>query len=93
MLAMLLMLKLCRKHKLDCHFENCTDCPGYVYNFNTQSLLTFQEIDILNISLVAYINFETAVLTNECLDPKNRKMFAASYVMTFCISSQLGMCD
>lgn len=52
MLAMLLMLKLCRKHKLDCHFENCTDCPGYVYNFNTQSLLTFQEIDILNISLV-----------------------------------------
>ena len=27
-----------RNDKFDCHFENCTGCPGYVYNFNMQSL-------------------------------------------------------
>ena len=31
------------------------------------------------ISLVAYIDFETTVPTNKCLDPGNRKMFAVSY--------------
>ena len=34
----------CRKDKYDCHVENCTVRPGYVYHFNTQSLLTFEEL-------------------------------------------------
>ena len=32
-----------RKDRYDCHIENCNDHPGYVYNLNTQSLLTFEE--------------------------------------------------
>ena len=32
-----------RKVKFDRHFKNCTGRSGYVYNFNTQSLLTFEE--------------------------------------------------
>ena len=32
-----------RKDKFDRHIENCTGLPGYVYNFNTQSLLMFDE--------------------------------------------------
>ena len=31
------------KDKFDRHIENCTGLPGYVYNFNTQSLLMFDE--------------------------------------------------
>ena len=31
------------KDKFDPHFENCTGQPGYVNNFNTRNLLTFQE--------------------------------------------------
>ena len=33
-----------RKDKFDCHFENCTGQTGYVYDFNAQNLLTFEEI-------------------------------------------------
>ena len=42
----------------------------YVYNFNTQNLLTFGEILKNNgdIPLIAYIDFETTP-TDECLDP------------------------
>ena len=32
-----------RKDRFDRHFENCTSHPGYVYNLNTQNLLTFEE--------------------------------------------------
>ena len=73
------------KDKFDRHFHNCTGCPGYVYNFNTQSLLTFEENLKYkgDISLVEYINFETTGSTDECLDPENRNMFAVSYVIIF----------
>ena len=69
-----------KKDKFDRHFENCTGWPGYVYNFNTQNLLTFEENLKYNgdIPLVAYIDFETTVPTDECLDPENRKMFVIS---------------
>ena len=69
-----------RKDKFDRRFENCTDRPGYVYSFNTQSLLTFEENlkYKADIPLVAYIDFERTVPTNECYDPENRKMFAVS---------------
>ena len=42
-----------------------------------------------DISLVAYIDFETTAPTNECLDPENRKMFAVSYVIIFAFHSNL----
>ena len=34
-----------------------------------------------DISLVAYVDFETTALTDDCLDPEKRKMFAVSYVI------------
>ena len=32
-----------RKDKFDRHIKNCTGKPGYVYNFNVQNILTFEE--------------------------------------------------
>ena len=75
-----------RQNKFDGHVENCTGCPGYVYNFNTQSLLTFEENLKYkgNIPLVAYINFEMTALTNQqWIDPGNREMFAVSCAIIF----------
>ena len=74
------------QNKFDGHVENCTGHPGYVYKFNTQSLLTFEENLKYkgNIPLVAYIDFETTALTDQqWIDPENREMFAVSYAIIF----------
>ena len=80
-----------RKDKFDRHIEYCTGRPDYVYNFNTQNLLTFKEnLEYKgDIPLVTYIDFETTVPTDECLDPENRKMFAVSYVISFAFHPEL----
>ena len=67
-----------RKDKFDRHIENCTGRWGYGYNFNTQNLLTFEENLKFKheISLTAYIDFETTAPTDNCLDPENKKMAA-----------------
>ena len=80
-----------RKDKYDCHVENCAGRPGYVYNFNTQSLLTFEENLKYkgDIPLVAYIYFKTTAPTDDCLDPENRKMFAVFYVIIFAFHPDL----
>ena len=74
-----------RKKKFDRDIENCTDQPGYVYNFNTQNLLTFEENLKFkhDIPLTAYIDFETAAPTDNCLNPENKKMTAVSYAINF----------
>ena len=48
-----------KKDKFDRYFENCTSHPGYVYDFNTQSLLMFKgNLKYKgDIQLVAYIDF------------------------------------
>lgn len=65
------------KKKFDRYFENCTSHPGYVSDFNTQSLLMFKgNLKYKgDIQLVAYIDFQTTWPTDECLDLENRKMF------------------
>ena len=79
-----------RKEKCDCHFENCTGQPGYVCNFNTRNLVTFEEnLKYKGDPLVTYIDFEVAAQTDECLDPENRKMFAVSYVIVFAFHPEL----
>ena len=80
-----------RKYKFDRHFEICTGQPGYVYNFNTQHLLTFEENLKYkgDVPLVAYIDFETTAQTDECLDSENRKTFAVSYVIIFAFHPEL----
>ena len=78
-----------RKDKFDRHIENCTGQPGYVYNFNMQNLLIFEEN--LNfkhdIPLTAYIDFEMTAPTDDCLNPENKKMTAVS-CHNFCFSSK-----
>ena len=74
-----------RKDKYDRHLDR------YIYNFNTQSLITFEENLKYksDISLTAYIDFETTALTDDCLDPENAKMFAVSYVVIFTFHPEL----
>ena len=64
-----------RKDKFDRHIENCTGKPGYVYNFNIQNILTFEENLKFkrDIPLTAYIDFETTAPTDHCLDPESKK--------------------
>ena len=78
-----------RKDKFDRHIENCTGKPGYVYKFNIQNILTFEENLKFkrDIPLTAYIDFETTAPTDDCLDPESKKMNAVSYVI-ICISSR-----
>ena len=80
-----------RKDKYDCHLDSCTGKPGYIYNFNTQSLITFEENLKYksNIPLTTYIDFETTVLTDDCLGPENAKMSAVSYVIIFTFHPEL----
>ena len=79
-----------RKDKFDRHLDCCTGRPGYVYNFNTQSLVTFEENLKYkgDIPLPAYIDFETTALTDECLDPESKKKNVCGFLRNnFSISS------
>ena len=82
-----------RKDRFDKHIEVCTGKPGFVYNFNTQNLLTFEENLKFkhDIPLTAYIDFETTAPTEECLDPESKKMNAVSYVIIFAFHPKLKM--
>ena len=82
-----------RKDKFDRHVENCTGKPGYVYNFNIQNLLTFEENLKFkrDVPLTIYIDFETTAPTDDCLDPETRKMKAVSYVIIFAFHPELEM--
>ena len=82
-----------RKDKFDRHVENCTGKPGYVYNFNIQNLLTFEENLKFkrDVPLTIYIDFETTTPTDDCLDPETRKMNAVSYVIIFAFHPELEM--
>ena len=80
-----------RKDKFDRHIENCTGQPGFIYNFNTQSLITFEENLKFkrDMPFTAYIDFETTAPTDDCLDPENNKMIAVSYVIIFAFHPDL----
>ena len=63
--------------------ENCSEVPGVIYNFHTQSLISFEDNlhakgDLL---CVIYFDFETTAPTGNCFDPKQKTMFVVSYVM------------
>ena len=65
----------------------------FVYNFNTRSLLTFEENlkYKCNVPMTAYIDFETTAPTDDYIDPESRKMFAASYVIIFAFHPDLSL--
>ena len=57
--------------------------PGVIYNFNTKSLISFQEnfSSKGDLPFVLYFDFETAAPTDNIFDPKQKKMFVVSYVL------------
>ena len=74
-----------RKERFEKHLKNCTGKPGYVYNFDTQNILTFEE-NLKNkhdIPLSAYIDFETTAPTDKMFDPECCKMKPVSYSIIF----------
>lgn len=80
-----------QKDRYDRHIENRIGRPGYVYNFNTQSLLTFEENLKYkgDMPLVAYLDFETTAPTGTSLDLENRNLYAVSYVIIFAFHRDL----
>ena len=80
-----------RKTKLETHMKNCTGKPGFVYNFQTRNLLTFEENIKLkrDVPLTTYVDFETTAPTDCCLDPESNKMNAVSYVIILAFHPKL----
>ena len=72
-----------RKVKRDTHLKQCMGQPGFVYNFQTRNLLTFEENVKFkrDVPLTTYIDFETTAPTDCCLDPESNKMDVVSYVI------------
>ena len=81
----------CRKDRLEKHLNCCNGKPGFVYNFDTQNILTFEENLKLkhDIPLTAYIDFETTAPTDKMLDPESCKMKAVSYAIIFAFHPKL----
>ena len=83
----------CRKASFDRHIESCSGKPGFVYNFDTQNLLTFEENLKLkhDIHLTAYKDFETTAPADNMLDPESCTMNAVSYAIIFAFHPKLKM--
>ena len=82
-----------RKNVREKHLQHCTGRPRFVYNFNTRSLLTFEENlkYKTDIALTAYTDFETTAPTDDCLDPEKRRIFAVSYAIIFAFHPKLSI--
>ena len=82
-----------RKDRFEKHLISCSGKPGYVYNFDTQNILTFEENLKLkhDIPLTAYIDFETTAPTDKMLDPESCKMKAVSYAIIFAFQPKLNL--
>ena len=82
-----------QKAKLDFHMKNCTGKPGFIYNFKTRNLLTFEENLKFkrDVPLTAYIDFETTATTDDCLDPESNKMNVVSYVIILAFHPKLNL--
>ena len=80
-----------RKAKLDIHMKSCTGKPGFIYNFQTRNLLTFEENIKFkrDVPLTTYIDFETTAPTDCCLDPESNKMNVVSYVIILAFHPKL----
>ena len=78
-----------RKDKFNRHLNCCVRKPGYVYNFNIQTLVIFEENLKFkgDIPLSVYIDFETTASTDERLDPESKKNVCCLLCNNFCIST------
>ena len=80
-----------RKTKLATHMKNCTGKPGFVYNFQTRNLLTYEENIKFkrDVPLTTYIDFETTAASDDYLDPECNKMNVVSYVIILAFHPKL----
>ena len=80
-----------RQSRLELHMKNFVGKPGFVYNFQTRNLLTYEENIKLkrDVPLTAYIDFETTAATDCCLDPESNKMNVVSFVIILAFHPKL----
>ena len=67
------------------HTEKCSRIPDIVYNFSNQNLVSFED-NIGNkgdLTLVAYIGFETTAPAENFLNREQKTMFVVSYTLIF----------
>ena len=71
----------------------CSERPGVVYNFNNQTLISYQDNFHAkgDVPFVIYFDFETTAPTDNCLDPKQKKMFIVLYVMIVTFNPELNL--
>ena len=71
--------------------ENCSGVPCVVCNFNTLSLISFEDNFHAkgDLPFVIYFDFEMTAPTDNCFDPKQKTMFVGSYVMIVAFRSDL----
>ena len=64
-----------REEKQKRHTENCSGVPGVIYNFNTKSLISFQDNfnSKGNLPFVLYFDFETTAPADNIFDPEQKK--------------------
>ena len=80
---LLLQKNFLRQERQKRHMENCSGVSGVIYNFNTQSLLSFEDNFHAkgDLPFVIYFDFETTAPADNCFDPEQKTMFVVSYVM------------
>ena len=66
-----------REERQKRHTENCLGVPGVIYNFNTKTLISFQDNfnSKGNLPFVMYFDFETTGPTDNNFDPEQKKCF------------------
>ena len=69
--------------KLERHLKHCSGKPGIIYNFNNQSLISYEDNfkSKGDIPFTIYFDFETTAPTEEAANPEQKKMFVVSYVI------------
>ena len=79
----MLLLQKDREERQKRHTESCLGVLGVIYDFNTKTLISFQ--DNFNskgdLPFVLYYDFETTAPTDNIFDPEPKKMFVVSYVL------------
>ena len=80
-----------RKDKFYRYLNCSVGKTGYGLNFNTRSLVTFEENSKFkgDIPLTAYVGFEITATTNECFDSESKKLFVFSYIIIFAFHPEL----
>ena len=71
--------------------KNCSGVPRIIYNFNTQSLIAFEDKfhAKADLTFVICFDFETTAPTDNCFDPEQKTMLVVSQVMIVAFHPEL----